>query len=144
MLMKGLESQLETLKSKITLIERQLASERERIRNLQEERDEAVRAAATAVAESEGMKYENNALKLEISNLRKRPQAKPVHSQRNMTVKDRVGERVDAEKKILSSQKGRIEREHEMDKDRGFIHVSTFMIEWPDISLMKSRKCGRR
>lgn len=113
------------LKSKISLLEAQLISERERTKRLQEERDEAVRATAQAINESEGIKSENRALKAEIANLRKQFQenSKPVQTQKPTTAKERIKERVDAERRKDHAHKGRGQRDAE-GVDRRFIQVS--------------------
>lgn len=111
------------LKSKIALLEAQLASERERTKRLEEERDEAVRATAQAINESEGIKSENRALKAEIANLKKQFQenTKPKQTQKPTTARERIKERVDAERRKTHAPKGRGERDA---GDRNFIQVS--------------------
>ncbi len=113
------------LKSKISLLEAQLVSERERTKRLQEERDEAVRATAQAVNESEGIKSENRALKVEIANLRKQFQdtTKPAQTQKPTTARERIKERVETERKKHHAQKRRGQRDAE--GDRSFIQVFT-------------------
>jgi chromosome segregation ATPase len=94
-----MDAQLSVLKSKIQLLEEQLKLERERTRNLQEERDEAIQTAAEALEECEGVKWENKKLKVEIERLKQFGQnTKDVQSDR-LTAKERVEKRVDAERK---------------------------------------------
>lgn len=122
-------NQLETLKSKITLLEAQLDSERERTRNLQEERDEAVEGMAIALNETAALKSENRALKAEILKLRSQLQeyAKSSQSKRESTAKERVKERVEAERRKDKSRGKRVERESDEEANRSFIQVSQTM-----------------
>jgi hypothetical protein len=122
-------NQLETLKSKITLLEAQLDSERERTRNLQEERDEAVEGMAIALNETAALKSENRALKAEILKLRSQSQeyAKSSQSQRESTAKERVKERVEAERRKDKSRGKRVERESDEEANRSFIQVPQSM-----------------
>jgi chromosome segregation ATPase len=96
-----LENQLATLKSKITLLEAQLESEREKTRNLAEERDEAVQSLANVLNELESLKSENKALKMEIASLKKQLQEnlKGSQAQKTGTAKERIKERVEAERR---------------------------------------------
>lgn len=133
------------LKSKISLLEAQLVSERERTKRLQEERDEAVRATAQAINESERIKSENRALKSEIASLRKRFQenTKPVQSQKPTTARERIKERVDAERRKTHAQKGRGQRDAEVAADRSFIQVFTLNSQ-ANSSPMRLRSCVMR
>jgi len=119
-----LENQLVTLQSKIRLLEQQLDSERERTRNLQEERDEAIKGMARAINESEGIKLENRALRTEIANLKKQFQdnTRSVDSQKPTTAKERIKTRVEAERK-KDAHKGRVQRDSDAAGDRSFIQV---------------------
>ena len=134
-----------TLKSKISLLEAQLVSERERTKRLQEERDEAVRATAQAINESEGIKSENRALKAEIANLKKQFQenTKPAQTQKPPTARERIKERVDAERRKDHAQKGRGQPDGEGAGDRSFIQVSTSRSE-ANSSPTRSRNCVMR
>jgi DNA repair exonuclease SbcCD ATPase subunit len=125
MLITELENQLVTLRSKITLLEAQLEAERERTRNLQEERDEAIRGMAKAVNECEGMRSENKALKAEIASLKKQFQdhAKHIYKPSTKTVKDRIKDEVDLERRRDLAPKTRVSRETQIETNRSFIHV---------------------
>ena len=139
------ENQLVALKSKISLLEAQLVSERERTKRLQEERDEAVRATAQAINESEGIKSENRALKAEIANLRKQFQenTKPTQSQKPTTARERIKERVDVERRKDHARKVRGQRDAEGAGDRSFIQVFTFNSQ-ANSSPTRSRSCVMR
>ena len=69
-----LEHQLESMKSKIALLENLLETERDRIKNLEEERDVAVRDMVRVQNDAIGIKSENKALRTEVANLRKQVQ----------------------------------------------------------------------
>ena len=118
------ENQLAVLKSKIALLEAQLDSEREKTKNLQEERDEAVRGMANALNELEGIKSENKALKLEIATLKKQYQTNVglSRSQNTATAKERITERVETERKKNKSLR-KSKQEGEREGDRTFIQV---------------------
>jgi len=124
MLTVEFENQLATLKSKITLLEAQLESEREKTKNLQEERDEAIRGIANALNESEGIKSENKALKQEIATLKNQYQNKVglSGSKSTTTAKERIRERVETERKKDKSRR-RSKQESEGEGDRTFIQV---------------------
>lgn len=124
MLIVEFENQLAALKSKITLLEAQLDSEREKTKNLQEERDEAIRGMANALNESEGIKSENKALKLEIATLKKqyRNNVGLSQSQGTATAKERIKERVETERKKDKSHR-KSKQESEGEGDRTFIQV---------------------
>lgn len=115
------------MKSKISLIEAQLASERERAKRLQEERDEAVKATVQAINESEGIKSENRALKAEIASLRKQFQEKTKITQmpKPTTAKERIKERVEVERRKENAQKRRLRHDSDGAGDRSFIQVFT-------------------
>jgi hypothetical protein len=138
------ENQLAVLKSKITLLEGQLEAERAKTKNLQEERDEAIRGMASALNESEGIKSENKALKLEIVALRRQYQTNVQlpHPQGTTAAKERVKDRVEAErKKDKSRAVGK--REGEGDGDHSFIQVCCLTIKLT-ISLTRLMNCVRR
>lgn len=127
------------LKTKIQFLEAQLSSERQSTRKLQEELDEAVRATLKAVKDSDALKSENRALKAEIANLRKQllDNLKPAPT--ITTAKERVKERVDAERRKDHARKGR-----EPDTaDRSFIQVRTF-ISLANPSLTRLKNCVRK
>jgi len=122
------ETQFATFKSKITLLEAQLDSEREKTKNLQEERDEAVRGMANALNEFEGIKTENRALKLEITALKKQYQNNLglSRSQGTTTAKDRVKERVETERR-KDKTRSEVRQESEGEGARTFIQVYCFV-----------------
>jgi regulator of replication initiation timing len=113
------------LKSKISFLEAQLLTEREARRKLQEDLNEAVKATFKAINESDALKSENRALKVEIANLRKQLQesVKPAQPQKATTAKERVKERVDAEKRKHDVWKGRVQNDSDATGDRSFIKV---------------------
>jgi len=118
---------LTALKSKITLLESQLENERQRTRNVEEERDEVVRRLATALNECDGLKSENKNLKTQIAVLRNQSEASLKTAQvPKATVKDRIKERVETERKKDAMTKKNIERR---DADRSFIDVLRFCHE---------------
>lgn len=123
-----MENQLVALKTKITILESQLASERESTRKLQEDLDEAVKATLRAIKESDALKSENRTLKSENTSLRKQLQesTKPVQTQKPTTAKERVKERVDAERRKDHALRGRVQRESDPAGDRSFIQVLAF------------------
>ena len=138
------ENQLAVLKSKITLLEGQLEAERAKTKNLQEERDEAIRGMAGALNESEGIKSENKALKLEIVALRRQYQSNVQlpRPQGTTAAKERVKDRVESERrKDRSRAVGK--REGEGDGDHSFIQVYCLIIKLT-ISLTKLMNCVRR
>jgi chromosome segregation ATPase len=94
------------LKSKINLLEGQLESQRRRTRSVEEERDEAVKRLAASLNEFEGLKSENKNLKAQIASLRKQfeDSLKPAQVPKP-SVKDRVKERVESERKKDSAIK---------------------------------------
>jgi hypothetical protein len=116
---------LTVLRSKITLLEGQLDAERAKTKNLQEERDEAISGMASALNESEGVKSENKALKLEIVALRKQYQTNVElpRPQGTTTAKERIKDRVATERRKDKSRAVRI-RQGEGHGDHSFIQVS--------------------
>jgi hypothetical protein len=124
-----LENQLRTLKSKINLLEGQLESQRRRTRSVEEERDEAVKRLAASLNEFEGLKSENKNLKAQIASLRKQfeDSLKPAQVPKP-SVKDRVKERVESERKKDSA----IEKAPEHRKtEPNFINVWLFVyLSW--------------
>jgi chromosome segregation ATPase len=115
-----LDSQLSTLKSKIGLLESQLQHERERTRNVEEERDEAVKRLAAALNETEGLKSENKALKGQIAQLKNQFEDSLKISASKISVKDRIKERVETERKKEIPTKKKLEHR---EADRSFIDV---------------------
>lgn len=121
------QSQMATLRSKISLLEAQLKTERDRARNLQDERDEAVKALVAVSEEVDALKSENKALKAEIVNLKRQihESLKQAQLQKPITVKERIKERVEIERKKEHDQRKRVEREKkEEEGNRSFIQVS--------------------
>ena len=134
-----LENQLSTLKSKIGLLETQLENERRRTRNVEEERDEAVKRLANALNETEGLKSENKALKAQIASLRKQFEDSLKLSQvPKAKVKDRVRERVEVERLKESAPKKGTDRGTGRAVDGGFIDVPCLLLR-SDNSPLKSR-----
>jgi hypothetical protein len=123
------EHQLETLKSRIILLETLIETERERTRNLEEERDIAIKDMVRAQNEAHGMKSENKALKTEVANLRKQlHNTNDVPTHKASTAKERVRELVEAERKKDQSHKSRAQRDTEVERE-SFIHVSICVTE---------------
>jgi uncharacterized coiled-coil DUF342 family protein len=125
-----LHNQLSALKSKIGFLENQITVEREAARKLREDLDEAVKTTLKALNESDALRSENKALKAEVASLRKQLQetSKVTQTQRPTTAKERVKERVEAEKRKNHTTKGG--KQHERDNpDRSFIQVFTLIIE---------------
>lgn len=96
------------------------------MRNLQEERDEAVSALVAVSDELDGLKSENKALRAEIVNLKRHIQETlkqtPSQQQKQTSAKERVKERVEMERK--KEQKPKARHEHEKDEsNRSFIRV---------------------
>jgi uncharacterized phage infection (PIP) family protein YhgE len=117
-----LENQLATLKTKITLLESQLQQERLRTRSVQEERDEAIKALAAALNESEGIKSENKVLKQQIASLRQQFEGN-LKGTAQVTAKARVIERVESERRKVGVHKRHVEREPERNVAKSFIEV---------------------
>lgn len=120
--MKELENQLHTLRSKIVLLQGQLDHERDRSRRLEEERDEAVSSAGRAMNEVESLKSENRALKSEVANLKRQLQELP-KSRHEPSVKERIKEQVEAERKKDHAHRTRVPDEPRIPAERGFIQV---------------------
>ena len=119
-----------TLRSKITLLEAQLESERAKARNLQEERDEAVKAMGAYSEELDNLKSDNKALRAEIVNLKrqihetlKQTQTHTQKQKPTTTAKERVKEQIEAERKREHAHKARVDREKEDEGNRSFIRV---------------------
>jgi hypothetical protein len=116
-----------TLRSKISSLEAQLKTERDRARNLQDERDEAVKALVAVSEEVDALKSENKALRAEIVHLKRQihESLKQAQLQKPITVKERIKERVEIERKKEHDQRKRVEREKkEEEANRSFIQVS--------------------
>ena len=123
------EHQLETLKSRIILLETLIETERERTRNLEEERDIAIKDMVRAQNEAHGMKSENKALKTEVANLRKQLHyTNNVPTHKVSTAKERVKELVEVERKKDQSHKSRAQRDTEVERE-SFIQVSIRVTE---------------
>jgi chromosome segregation ATPase len=118
-----LENHLATLKSKINLLEAQLQSEKERVRNVQDERDEAIRALSVAQNESERVKLENRALKEEIADMKQKhaENAKIPQTQRTSAAKERVKQRLEIERRGPTRESAH--RDDHGRGDRSFIQV---------------------
>jgi predicted translin family RNA/ssDNA-binding protein len=114
---------LHTLRSKIVLLQGQLDHERERSRRLGEERDEAVSSAGRAMNEVEALKSENRALKSEVANLKRQLQEFS-KSRHEPSVKERIKEQVEAERKKDFAHRTRVPNEPKIPVERGFIQVS--------------------
>jgi regulator of replication initiation timing len=118
---------LETLKSKITLLETLIETERQRTRNLEEERDVAIKDMVRAQNEAHGMKSENKALRTEVANLRKQlHDGNSVPVQKPFSAKERVKELVEAERKREQSHKSRVQPDTEVVRE-SFIKVNIFL-----------------
>ena len=128
------EHQLETLKAKITLLENLIETEGERTRNLEEERDLAIKDMVRAQNEALGMKSENKALKTEVANLRKQLQnsnnvpAPKLSAPKLSTAKERVKELAEAERKRDQSRRPRAQRDTEVER-ASFIQVSIYLTD---------------
>ena len=96
--------------------------ERQRTKNVQEERDESVKVLASALNESEGVKSENKVLKQQIMNLKRQfdENLKPV----KVTARERVKERVESERRRGSVYNTkRVDHEPERVSEKTFIDV---------------------
>ena len=137
------EHQLETLKSKITLLETLIETERERTRNLEEERDVAIKDMVRAQNEAHGIKSENKALKTEVANLRKQlHNTNNVPAPKTSTAKERVKELVEAERKRDQSHKSHAQRDPRVERE-SFIRVSIRLTELIS-SPTKLRNCEKK
>ena len=141
-LKEELENQLHTLRSKIVLLEGRLDIERERARRLEQERDEAVSSAGRAMNEVEALKSENRALKAEIANLKRHVQ-EASRNQHQVSVKERIKEQVDAERKKDLTHRTRVQDEKKISAERSFVQVCRYQCE-ANPSLLRSRNCGKR
>jgi len=131
---------LSVLKSKINLLEEQLKLERERTRNLQEERDEAIQTAVKAMEECEGVKWENKTLKVEMERLRQYGQDTKRVQQEKPTVKERIHKRLDAERK-LRARTGDYQHDLPRKPEENFIQVFT-VFDSVKNRPMRSRRCA--
>lgn len=124
------------------LLEGQLDLERERERRLQEERDEAVASAGKAMNEVEALKSENRALKTEVANLKRQLQAAS-KIQHQPSVKERIKEQVNVERKKDLAHRTHIQAENKNPTDRSFIQVCQCQ-RAPNSRPMRSRSYERR
>ncbi|GAO49258.1 hypothetical protein SAICODRAFT_26956 [Saitoella complicata NRRL Y-17804] len=92
---RRVESNVRGLEAKIASLERQLDADRVLAKNLEEERDEAVRALAGALDDAEKLKVENERLRAEVDKLRR-----SVKESQERSAKDRIHERVERERKV--------------------------------------------
>ena len=119
-----LENKIATLKSKIALLEVQLESERQRIRQIQLERDNAIQRLSVMQRENHQLKTENTALRTAVADVPKFPvdHTGQAHLQGTERLKD-----PQTKKAILVQGKdGR--RQTEAQKENGVIQVSDFVI----------------
>jgi hypothetical protein len=141
-LMTGTDNQLAALKSKISLLEAQLQSERERVRDLQEERDEAVKGLALALNESAGIRSENKALRIEIANLKSQNgHSSGSHQPKTTSAKERVRERVETERKRDTVNKGKSGKHNE--GNQSFVEVP-LPNDKTNLSLTRLRNFGKK
>ena len=130
------------MRSKIALLEGQLDIERERAKTLEQERDEAVSSAGRAMNEVEVLKSENRALKAEIANLKRQVQAAS-KNQHQVSVKERIKEQVEVERKKDLAHRTRVQDEKKSSAERSFVQVCHYRGD-ANPSLLKLRNCGKR
>jgi len=130
------------LRSKIVLLEGQLDIERERAKTLKQERDEAVSSAGRAMNEVEVLKSENRTLKAEIANLKRQVQG-ALKNQHQVSVKERIKEQVEVERKKDLAHRTRVQDEKKISAERGFVRVCHYRND-ANPSLLRSRNCGKR
>ncbi|BFZ63109.1 hypothetical protein YB2330_004229 [Saitoella coloradoensis] len=110
---RRVEINVRSFEAKITSLERQLDADRILAKNLEEERDEAVRALAGALDDAEKLKVENERLRAEVDKLRR-----SVKESQERSAKERIHDRVERERKAkLQARQVQIEVVEDDDDD---------------------------
>ena len=92
--------------------------------------------------EVEVLKSENRTLKAEIANLKRQVQG-ALKNQHQVSVKERIKEQVEVERKKDLAHRTRVQDETKISAERSFVRVCHYRND-ANPSLLRSRNCGKR